>query len=73
MERLIDLIANKLAWSRRGAAAQYGEASEMPYHNGIPYRDGEPIVFDSGDYPAALEKALEALGGLDVALRRRRV
>ena len=40
-------------------------ASEMPYHLGIPYRDGEPIVYDSGDYPEALRKALEAIGGLE--------
>ena len=42
----------------------------MPYALGIPYRDGEPVVYDSGDYPAALAKALDALGGLD-AFRRR--
>jgi aerobic carbon-monoxide dehydrogenase large subunit len=38
---------------------------EMPYNLGIVYRDGEPIVYDGGDYPAALEKSLAALGGLD--------
>ena len=37
---------------------------EMPYHLGIPYRDGEPIVYDSGDYPKALDKALDAIGGV---------
>ena len=26
-------------------------ADEMPYRAGMPYRDGEPIVYDSGDYP----------------------
>ncbi len=31
----------------------------------MPYRDGEPIVYDSGDYPAALEKALDAVGGVE--------
>ena len=31
-------------------------ADEMPYRVGIPYRDGEPIVYDSGDYPAALRR-----------------
>src|SRR3984957_14093204 len=38
-------------------------ADEMPYRVGIPYRDGEPIVYDSGDYPGALVKALNAIGG----------
>jgi carbon-monoxide dehydrogenase large subunit len=45
-------------------------AEEMPYRVGIPYRDGEPIVYDSGDYPGALEKALDAVGGV-AAFRQR--
>jgi carbon-monoxide dehydrogenase large subunit len=39
-------------------------AEEMPYCVGIPYRDGEPIVYDSGDYPGGLQMALNAVGGL---------
>jgi carbon-monoxide dehydrogenase large subunit len=42
----------------------------MPYRAGIPYRDGEPIVYDSGDYPGGLTKALAAVGGVD-AFRKR--
>ena len=45
-------------------------ADEMPYPVGIPYRDGEPIVYDSGDYPGALDKALDAVGGV-AAFRQR--
>jgi aerobic carbon-monoxide dehydrogenase large subunit len=71
MERTIDLVARSLglepAEVRRRNMIR---ADEMPYRVGIPYRDGEPIVYDSGDYPAALEKALEAVGGL-AAFRRR--
>jgi aerobic carbon-monoxide dehydrogenase large subunit len=74
MERLVDLIGRKLgiepAEVRRRNMVQ---ASEMPYGNGIPYRDGEPVVFDSGDYPGALQKALEALGGLDAFRERQRL
>jgi carbon-monoxide dehydrogenase large subunit len=66
MERTIDLIARELgiepADVRRRNMIQ---AAEMPYSVGLPYRDGEPIVYDSGDYPAALEHALAALGGVD--------
>src|SRR6202011_6272115 len=40
------------------------------YRVGIPYRDGEPIVYDSGDSPGALQKALDAVGGVE-AFRRR--
>ncbi|HYD57626.1 MAG TPA: xanthine dehydrogenase family protein molybdopterin-binding subunit, partial [Burkholderiales bacterium] len=65
MERLVDLVAAELGLDpvevrRRNMIG----ASEMPYAQGIPYRDGAPIVYDSGDYPAALDKALEALGGV---------
>ena len=34
----------------------------MPYDTGMPYRDGNPLVYDSGDFPAILESALEASG-----------
>jgi aerobic carbon-monoxide dehydrogenase large subunit len=74
MERLIDLIGRELgiepAEVRRRNMVQ---ANEMPFSVGIPYRDGEPVVFDSGDYPGALEKALEALGGIDAFRKRQRV
>ncbi len=71
MERTIDLVARTLglepAEVRRRNMIR---ADEMPYRVGIPYRDGEPIVYDSGDYPAALQKALDAVGGVE-AFRRR--
>ena len=71
MERTIDLVARTLglepAEVRRRNMIR---ADEMPYRVGIPYRDGEPIVYDSGDYPGALEKALDAVGGV-AAFRRR--
>jgi carbon-monoxide dehydrogenase large subunit len=71
MERTIDLVARTLGLEpdevrRRNMI----RADEMPYRVGIPYRDGEPIVYDSGDYPGALQKALDAIGGVE-AFRRR--
>ena len=72
-ERLMDLIALELglepAEVRRRNMVR---ADEMPYAVGIPYRDGEPAVYDSGDYPGALAKALDALGGVDAFRRRQR-
>jgi len=71
MERSIDLIARRLglepAEVRRRNMIR---ADEMPYAAGMLYRDGEPIVYDSGDYPGALNKALDAAGGV-AAFRRR--
>jgi aerobic carbon-monoxide dehydrogenase large subunit len=71
MERTIDLVARSLglepAEVRRRNMIR---ADEMPYRVGIPYRDGEPIVYDSGDYPGTLQKALDAVGGIE-AFRRR--
>src|SRR5579864_4103218 len=71
MERSIDLVARTLglepAEVRRRNMIR---ADEMPYSAGLLYRDGEPIVYDSGDYPGALEKALDAAGGIE-AFRRR--
>ncbi len=73
IERLMDLIARELgmepaAVRRRNLVT----AAEMPYAVGIPYRDGEPIVYDSGDYPLALDKVLAEIGGLDAFRRRQR-
>ncbi len=71
MERTIDLVARTLglepAEVRRRNMIR---PEEMPYRVGIPYRDGEPIVYDSGDYPGALQKALDAVGGIEVFRRR---
>lgn len=73
MERLMDLVANELglepAEVRRRNMITH---AEMPYSVGIPYRDGEPIVYDSGDYPKALSQALEAIGGLDAFRKRQK-
>ena len=71
IERFMDLVARELglepaAVRRRNLVT----AAEMPYAAGIPYRDGQPIVYDSGDYPLALDKVLEAVGGLDMFRRR---
>ena len=65
-ERAMDLVAGALriepAEVRRRNMIR---PEQMPYKVGLVYRDGEPIVYDGGDYPAALEKALAAVGGLD--------
>jgi len=73
MERSMDLIA--AAVGVEPAEVRHRNmvrADEMPYAVGIPYRDGEPIVYDSGDFQAGLAKALEAVGGSEAFRRRQR-
>jgi len=65
MERIIDVVAGELGLEPAEVRLRnMVRAEEMPYAAGMPYRDGQPIVYDGGDYPAALDKALNAIGGL---------
>ena len=62
-ERLIDIAARELKLDpvelrRRNLIG--GDA--MPYRRDLPYRDGMPIVHDSGDYPGLLDTALARAG-----------
>jgi carbon-monoxide dehydrogenase large subunit len=71
MERTIDLVAGTLGLEPAEVRLRNMiGADEMPYRVGIPYRDGEPIVYDGGDYPGALRRALNAVGGV-AAFRER--
>jgi carbon-monoxide dehydrogenase large subunit len=66
MERMMDLVARELEMDPVALRMHNMiPADKMPYSVGIPYRDGVPVVYDSGDYPAALHKAIAALGGLE--------
>jgi carbon-monoxide dehydrogenase large subunit len=62
-ERLIDIAARRLGLDplelrRRNVI----DAREMPYRRALPYRDGMPMIHDSGDYPALLETAAARAG-----------
>jgi len=66
MERAVDLVANHLDLDP--AEVRFRNmipADAMPYEVGLTYRDGVPMVYDSGDYPEALQRVLGALGGLE--------
>jgi carbon-monoxide dehydrogenase large subunit len=59
MERLMDLGARRLGLDpidvrRRNLV----RPDEMPYRPGLTYKDGVPIAYDPGDFPAAFERAL---------------
>jgi aerobic carbon-monoxide dehydrogenase large subunit len=73
MERIIDLVASARGLEPGDVRLRNMiRADEMPYRIGIPYRDGEPIVYDGGDYQGALHKALAAIGGIDAFRARQR-
>lgn len=60
MERILDIACREHGFdpvSVRRTNAITGP--EIPYRVGIPYRDGHPIVYDSGDFAACLDRALE--------------
>jgi carbon-monoxide dehydrogenase large subunit len=73
MERILDLIAAELGCDPVEIRLRNMiTADQMPYVVGLPYRDGEPIVYDSGDFPASLRAAINAIGGIDSFRQRQR-
>ncbi|MGD8494677.1 MAG: xanthine dehydrogenase family protein molybdopterin-binding subunit [Gemmatimonadales bacterium] len=63
VERLLDLAATELGLEpgeirRRNLLAP----EEFPHDHEILYQDFAPLVYDSGDYEPALDRALEAIG-----------
>ena len=73
MERSIDLIANELGLDPAEVRFRNMiQPEQMPYAVGLPYRDGVMIEYDSGDYPEALRKALDGIGGLDAFRARQK-
>ena len=63
MDRAVDGLARELgidpAEIRR---RNYLTEADLPWDLGMPYRDGNPLVYDTGDFRAALDTALEAAG-----------
>ncbi|MFI5590178.1 xanthine dehydrogenase family protein molybdopterin-binding subunit [Amycolatopsis sp. NPDC051758] len=74
MERMMDRIAAHLgldpAEVRRRNLIQ---ADEFPYRVGIMFRDGSPLTYDSGNFPALLEGALERIGYEDARREQARL
>ncbi len=65
MERVLDLVAAELDLEPADVRFRnLVRPEQMPYAVGLTYRDGAPIVYDSGDYPKALAHALDELGGV---------
>ncbi|MDS1272478.1 aerobic carbon-monoxide dehydrogenase large subunit [Lipingzhangella sp. LS1_29] len=65
MERTMDAIAEYLGRDRAAVrASNLIQPEEMPYDHGLTFQDGRPLVYDSGDFPASLDK-IRALVGWD--------
>ncbi len=61
MERLMDTVAREMGLDRAEVRRRnFIQPSQMPYKVGIIFRDGRPVTYDSGDYPACQQKALAA-------------
>jgi carbon-monoxide dehydrogenase large subunit len=59
MERLMDRVARELRIDRAELRRRnFIQPEQMPYEVGLIFRDGKPLVYDSGDYPKGQEAAL---------------
>ncbi|HEV2032868.1 MAG TPA: xanthine dehydrogenase family protein molybdopterin-binding subunit [Candidatus Dormibacteraeota bacterium] len=63
MERTLDAIAAELGLDRVEVRRRnLIQPDQFPYELGVAWQDGNRVVYDSGNYPALLERALEMLG-----------
>jgi aerobic carbon-monoxide dehydrogenase large subunit len=59
MERLLDRVAAELQLDRAEMRRRnFIKPEQMPYEVGLIFRDGKPLIYDSGDYPKGQETAL---------------
>ena len=61
IERVMDLVARETGHERAAVRfANLVQPADMPYDVGLPnYRGSGHVIYDSGDYPAVLRRALE--------------
>jgi carbon-monoxide dehydrogenase large subunit len=74
VERAVDCLARELGMDPADVRRKnFVRADEMPYDVGMLYRDGNRLVYDSGDFPATLEQALAAAGYADFRAEQARL
>ncbi len=72
MERMLDRVARELSLDRAEVRRRnFIQPEQMPYAVGLLFRDGKPLVYDSGDYPKGQDEALK-LAGYDGFRERQR-
>jgi carbon-monoxide dehydrogenase large subunit len=63
MERTLDAIARRLGLDRVAVReVNFIQPHEMPHDFGLTFQDGRPLVYDSGDFPASMEKLKKLVG-----------
>jgi aerobic carbon-monoxide dehydrogenase large subunit len=63
MDRIVDCLARELSMDPAELRRRnYLSEADLPYEIDLPYRDGNRLVYDSGDFKAGLEAALAAIG-----------
>ncbi len=63
MERLLDRVARELGIDRVDVRRRnLIQPHEFPYDVGLIYQDNAPLIYDSGNYPLLLARALEMIG-----------
>ncbi|HEV2414959.1 MAG TPA: xanthine dehydrogenase family protein molybdopterin-binding subunit, partial [Candidatus Dormibacteraeota bacterium] len=63
MERTLDAIAAELGLDRAEVRRRnFIAPTDFPYEVGVVWQDGNMVVYDSGDYPTLLDRALALLG-----------
>ena len=63
MERTLDAIARELGMDRVAVReANFIQPDEMPYDFGLTFQDGRPLIYDSGDFPASMDKLKKLVG-----------
>ena len=74
IERVMERVARRLGFDPAEVRRiNLIPSDAMPFDTGVPYRDGKPSVYDSGDFPAQLEMALEGIGYYDFRARQARL
>jgi aerobic carbon-monoxide dehydrogenase large subunit len=63
MERTMDAIAAALGRDRAEVReTNFIRPEEMPYDHRLTFQDGRPLIYDSGDFPASLQKLKKLVG-----------
>lgn len=71
MERILDKAAQQLGLDRAELRRRnLVQPEQMPYSVGFIYRDGKPVRYDSGDYPACQASAMAAIDWQGFAQRK---